>query len=319
MHRLNRLTSGCNRLDHRCRTGNRIAGRKYMRNGCLHGLRMYRKRTPGGQVRTFVFRDPINIHPLADGADNRVTFDQELRTFHRHRTAPSAGIWRSEFGFDAFQAADCAVITNDTHRRRQIVDVDPFCQGVFNFLGIGRHFVAGAPVNHRHGIAAQAFSDSGSVNGDVAAADNGNMLARSRAVSQIDFLQKVNCIEYAAEIFFTRNIDIQTFMGAGCQENGTVSFCFETLKGKVPAEAFIHFCLNAQPEDIADLFVQYFRGQAVIGNADPEHTAQFWKGFKNCDRITFEPQVIGYRQPGRSGRSPSATSTSRAGPRPSAS
>ena len=90
----------------------------------------------------------------------------------------AGGVGLAQLHADALEAGDpFLLVAEHFDRRDQELELDAFLLGVVDFLGAGRHFLAGAAIDDHGGLGAQAFGGAGGVHGDVAAADDGDALA----------------------------------------------------------------------------------------------------------------------------------------------
>ena len=78
----------------------------------------------------------------------------------------------------------------------QIDDLHPFAQGLFDFMGKGRHFFPGAAVDDGH-LGAQAPGGAGHVDGHVAAADDRQPFAHRQGLAQIVAAQELHPLDHA--------------------------------------------------------------------------------------------------------------------------
>jgi hypothetical protein len=69
------------------------------------------------------------------------------------------------------------------------------------------------------------------------------------------------------------------------------------MNGQFWTQRCIGFDLHTQIRDELDLLIQDPSGEAVLGNADAQHTTRLRKGFENGGKNPFAGQMIGSRKP----------------------
>ena len=69
------------------------------------------------------------------------------------------------------------------------MNLDPFFNGVFDLPIVGRHLVARLQTDHGHFLIAETADAAGGINGDVAAANNDNIIAQAYRLAFVDSLQ----------------------------------------------------------------------------------------------------------------------------------
>ena len=69
-----------------------------------------------------------------------------------------------------------------------------------DLVRVGGHLISAAAVNDRYLVRAEAHSGARHVDGDIAAADNGDLFADLRRFAEVDLAQEVNAGEHARKI-----------------------------------------------------------------------------------------------------------------------
>jgi len=90
-------------------------------------------------------------------------------------------------------------------------------------------------------------------------------------------------------------------MAAQSQENGLIAVFHEAVQGQVPAQGHIGLDLHPPPLDVSNLFFEDILGQAVIGNAHPQHAARYWQSLKNGAGVAATGQMVGTGEAGGTG------------------
>ena len=128
-------------------------------------------------------RQPGQVDGQADGGDDRVAGDDELRAGDGARAAAPALVGLAELHARAAQAGDATGRVHlDAQRRRQVLEAQALLLALEDLPRVGRHLVARAPVHQRHvALAAfhrlQAQRAARGVHGHRAAADHDDVVA----------------------------------------------------------------------------------------------------------------------------------------------
>jgi len=75
-----------------------------------------------------------------------------------------------------------------------------------------------------------------------------------------------------------------------------VILLLQLLKGDILAHGHVGVCLDAQRQDGVDLRVQLFPGEAVVGDAIAQHTAQLLALLENDHLVAHQRQIVGAAQ-----------------------
>ena len=128
--------------------------------------------------------------------------------------------------------------------RGQIDHLDALAQGLFHFVLKGRHLIPGAAVDDGH-VRPQSNGGAGHVDGDVAAADDRQLLADLLGLAQVVAPQELHPLDHARGVLVG---DAQGFahVAADAQEDGLIAFVEEAIQGEVPAQGGVGLEGHAQ-------------------------------------------------------------------------
>ena len=149
-----------------------------------------------------------------DGHDDHIDRNLKVGAFLDDWFSSAGGIRFTEFHLHAFDGSDVAVfITEDLNRIVQKLEDDAFFHRVMYFLRSGRKLREGSSVDDVNLRSAHTFRASCRVHGNVAAADDGNLVTvhdrcivfRQISLHQVDtrqiFVRRAN-----ADVVFARNV-----------------------------------------------------------------------------------------------------------------
>ena len=140
------------------------------------------------------------IRKLSDGRNHHVHRNQGLRAFHGHGATSAAGVRLAELHLDVFQLVDLTISTKESNRSGQKMELDSLFLSTMDFFGTGGHFITRASVNYGHSLSAHAHAVAGCVDGNVATADYGNVLAYVNRLAQCKINQKVHARPNTLEV-----------------------------------------------------------------------------------------------------------------------
>ena len=90
-------------------------------------------------------------------------------------------------------------------------------------------------------------------------------------------------------------------MTAHAQEDRFVALLLQVSQREIPPMAVLVFSSTPRAQDIIDLLIQVFFGQAIIRDAHPQHAAGLGQGLEDRDLIAPQGQMIGAGHTGRAG------------------
>ena len=163
-----------------------------------------------------------------------------------------------------------------------------FLRALYLLAG-GCELVLGLAEHQRDRLRAQALRRYCDVHGDVAAADDDDVLALLLAHPLVDLDQ-----ELQAELRELLAVEAQhrAFPRAGGVEH-LVVLGLEPIGGDVPAQLAAHYELNAHALDSGGDGFDVVLGQAVVGDGVPEHAARLLHFVVDGDAVAGLAQVVG--------------------------
>ena len=179
------------------------------------------------------------------------------------------------------------------HAERGKRNVDHFLCGDSSHIFRGRFGILHAAcvlTNHF------ARGRAGYVHGDVTAADHDHFLADGEFVAEIHVEQEVDAFVHAIEID-PGNAEIAAAMRAHGDEHGVESLTAQIGNGEVAAGRVIQLERDvAGLKNLAHLRFDHVARQAVLGDAEVEHSARNRRGFENRDGVSHEREIVRGRE-----------------------
>ena len=148
-------------------------------------------------------------------------------------------------------------------------------------------------------MASKANQGSSRVDRHIAAADDSHPLAGGMPVPPGDIPQKGDGVDHLRKILFPLHAEIKGGMGPCGNEERPEALLSEFIHRGIPAQLCIESEFHSQLFDEGDFPVNDFPGKAESGNAHHHHSACIGKGFKDCDLISLESEIVGGGQPCR--------------------
>ncbi len=150
----------------------------------------------GGAVQ-----DGGGVELLADGGDDGVGLDHEVGVVAGHRTATAAAVVVAQRHLLAAHAGDLAArVAEDLLRGDERHDVDALEVGGVDLLAPRRHLRPGAAVEDLDRLGAEAQGGAGGVDGRVAAADHGDVLADLAGAVDVVLLEEGEPVVHAGAV-----------------------------------------------------------------------------------------------------------------------
>ena len=283
--RLNVAVDGDGRLfalsdcvDGKLRSGKNVAAREDIRlrgligDGVRHHAALF--------VRLQLAKvQALQVDALADGRKNGITFDKFVSL--------------------AAERGDLSVFPLNGFRLMLEEELDPFFLCLGHFVRIGGHVALLAAVGHRN-TCAEAHRGTGDIHGDIAAADDDDLLADGRPCAGVHFAQEVDSAPDTLQVL-ARDAESSGLLGTDGEIDGVIALLTQLLNGDVLSD------LDAAAEDHAkflehvDLGVQHGLLQTEGRDSVAEHTAGKLVFVKHRHAIVVRREEVGAAQAGRAG------------------
>src|SRR5579872_1332713 len=144
-----------------------------------------------------------------------------------------------------------------------------------------------------------AGSRARNIHSDVTAADHDYFLPDGELVAQVDVEQEVDAFINAIKID-AGDGEITAAMRTDGEQNRIEAVMPQAGDGEIASSGMIQFqCDIAGGENLANLGFDDIARQPIFGNAEIKHSSGDGSGFKNCDCIAHQRQVMGGREPNR--------------------
>ena len=203
------------------------------------------------------------------------------------------------------------VIAFDGQRSGQELEDDALFHGVMDFFLTGRQLGLAAAVNDVDVLGAHSLGAAGGVHGDVAAADDGHVLAvhdgglgtmvAAEALHQVDTGQILVGGENAHQAL-AGDAGEHGQAGAGADEDGLeLLFLEQLVDGEDLADDHVGLDLDAHLLEIGNFGVDDLLGQTELGDAVGQHAAGQMQSLEDGDVIALSGQLAGAGQAGRAG------------------
>ena len=144
---------------------------------------------------------------------------------------------------------------------------------------------------------AEAERNSGGVNSHVSAADYGHPVTGIQFLAQVYLPQESGPVKNAGAVFSVHP-HLHAAVRSGPGENGVKTLFEQAVDRLNPG---VQQEVHPGGLYFIDFAVQFFRRQAVIGNAHPHHAPRLGQRFKNGDPVPLLGQVESGRQASRAG------------------
>ncbi len=240
------------------------------------------------------------VRTLADGRNDLVAYDLEFAAGDRHRPPPAGRIRLGQLHADAAQPLHPSLAGEDFLRRGQIGDLDAFGFRRADFLLPGRHLFARAAVEDGDRFGSEPDGRARDIDGDVSAADDGDLPADPGHASEVHLAQEVDALAHAVGAF-AGNAELDTLVGAEGEVDRPEAGGEEAVDGDVATQGQAGLDFDPQVGDDLDLPVEDVAREAVRRDADPQHPAGLGLGFIDGGEDPGARQVIGAGQTGRAG------------------
>jgi len=241
----------------------------------------------------------IEIRLLTDGGNQGVAGNDEFRTLDLHGAAAAAGIGLAEFHAGALHSRDLPVLPDDALGGHEEFHLDALFQCLFDLLGRGGHFRPGTAVEDEDVLGARTDRRPDGVHGDVAAADDGDLVAEENLFPEINPFQIIDAMDDALHLFAG---DIQlAAVDCSATDKDRVIFLLELIEGNILADGLVQMNLDAEVLDDLDLRPEDVLGEAIFGDAHGKPAARHGEGFEDLHVIALGRQIVGAGKTGGTG------------------
>ena len=280
-------------LDDRGRAGYGIPHGKHIRLGRGHIGHVDMDGAAPGPLDLAHGIHAVLVHKLTDGRDDRIGLDVEITPFHGFGIHSVAAFLFDQFGLEAVQGFDAAVLSLDFLGNGQHGQFDAFFLGMLHLFLVCGHFLARSTVGNGYVLASQPQTGSGGIDGHIAAADDHDLFSGCMPVSQGNVPQYIDGVDDLRIVFFARDVQLVGAVGPDGKEKGLKSLAFQVVVGDVFSETGVVNKLDPQVFYHGHFPVDDFPGKPVTGDAHHGHAAGHGQGFDDLHGIPFESQVIG--------------------------
>ena len=268
-----------------------VTAGEYARDPCCQGV--VTRDPPAGA------RQSLEVGGLADGDDDRIRLDGEVRPLDRLGARPPARVGLAQLHPEAFHADHRAsIITDHADRAGEQMEPDPLLLGEADLLIGRRHLGARPPVHDCHLVRTQPEGGARRVHRRVSAADDGGPLANANRLAQVHASQEVERVHHAAALA-PLDVEPEVLVGAAGDEGSGVALAAEAVQRHVAPDPAVQPHLDAVVQQLVDLEVQHVSGEPVLGNAQAQHPAQEGHRLEDRHPVSRLAQVVGSREAGR--------------------
>src|SRR5450759_2833944 len=251
-------------------------------------------------------RGEQRVRLRADGDDDHVAREDELRTRDLDGAAPARGIGLAQLHADAFESRNPALlVADDFGRGGQELETDALLLGVMDFLEASRQLVARSTVDADRVGRAQPAGGPDGVHGNVAAAHYRHALtAQDRRVG----VRVVGAHEvHAGQVFVGRVDALEVLAGdvhedrqarAYGHEDG-VELLAQLRQGVRLADDLVGPDLDAVVDQPVHFLLDDVLGQAELGDAVDQDATGRVEGFEDRDLVAALGQLAGRSESGR--------------------
>jgi hypothetical protein len=122
------------------------------------------------------------------------------------------------------------------------------------------------------------------VEGDVAAADDDDLLADLRCAAEVELAQHLDGSGDALEVA-TGQADLGALLETGGKVDGPVALLEQAVYREIGSGPLTELEGDAQGEHLVDLALDHVVGQAVVGDAGAQHAAGDRLGLEHGDLV----------------------------------
>ena len=286
MHGASGLLAGGDGLHHRGGATDGIPAGKDIGVAGLQGLGIHPHGAPFAEGAGALLGEAGPVRLLADGRDDGIHVDDELRSGNRLGASPAAIIGLAEFHLDALDGGNTPLVGDDPHRVGEGHDLDPFLTALGDLLGAGGHFGFTAAIEDEGLPGAAAQGAAHRIHGHIAATDDRHPVSQGDLRSQVDRLEIFHPGVDATVVFA---FDAQDFAlgGTDAHEKGFIALLTQLADGHLFSDLDPGFKFDPHLADHLDLFVDDLAGKTIGRNPHAEHAAQHGQLFEHRHRVAL--------------------------------
>src|SRR5664280_2056871 len=247
--------------------------------------------------------DPRQIRPLADGQQNAVAVDHELRPWSGLGAAPAAGVGGAGLHPDELDARDLVVRVDDDTRWAGLEDgFAAFLESLVD-LARGRHVLHIAAVDESDRLGALADRGSPAVHSREAAANDYHAALLVARVGQTEGgdPQVFEAVDDPVGRV-VGDVDLVGFVAPGGDDGGVEAVGLEVVQVEVRAQRLVADEVAAElPDGLVFGVEDLGLGQPVLRDAVAEHSAGLRVALEDGHVVAREEQVVGRGHAGRPG------------------
>ena len=292
------LAAGGYRVDSELRAGVAVAADEDI---LLCGLESYGichcNALCGGLERADIQLAPVD--GLADSADDGIDLDGlELAGTDGLSSALLVRLAKlHDLDLQAVDLAGCGA--GDLNGSVEVAELHALCHCFGDLFLICRHLVLAAAIDYVSLLGAEADSRAHNVHCDVAAADNGDLLADLDLIAEVDVAQEINAAVNALEVF-TGYAELCRILRADGDEEALIALLAQLVDGDILADLDAALELDAHFLKHVDLGVYDLALEAEGRDTEGEHASGDRVAVENGDIcVTHLGQVISTAHAGR--------------------
>ena len=240
--------------------------------------------------------DELGVRRLGDGGNDDVKL-LHIGLTAGHGLAPAGAVELAQLLLHDADAVELAANAHKVGGVDQGADLDAFFQSVLDLHLVGGHIFLGPAVKHDHFLGAQTDCGTGRVDGGVAAADDGHLLAGEVQVLLQDHpFQEVQAVVNPFQVF-PRDPQVERLLGTDGDKDGVVVL-LQGAEGHVHTDLGVENDVDPSPLNVADLPLDDIARQTIVGNAIAHDAAGTVLRLVNIDMVAQPGQVVGTGQTG---------------------
>ena len=292
------LFAGGDGVDGKLRAGHKIAAREHVG---LVGLIRCGVDKHGAALAELELRagvDAAQVDLLADGRDDGGDCKRlELARADGLAAALLVGLAEGH-GLD-LDGRGLALFAQNLDRGAQEAELHAFGLGLGDFFVRCGHLLAAAAVEQRH-VRTAAHGGARDVDGDIAAADDGDLFADGRALAEVHGAQELDTGEHTLQIV-ARAAGRRALGGADSEVDRLVAVRAQRVERHVLADLNAEAELHAELLEHVDLRVDNVLLEAEARDAEREHAAGDGLFLEHGHGIALDGEIVRTAQTGRAG------------------